>query len=80
MIRQNIPYEAHDVWVVGFTDDIGTASKNKVLSLKRAEEVAELFSGRQNDVTYEFKIHKIGCGVRTEGKQSDNRAVEVWWK
>ena len=70
-----------EVWVVGFTDDVGTPAKNQVLSEERAKAVQQHFPVSQKPLILPPK----GCGVRPYGNDTgqgrfNNRAVEVWWR
>lgn len=72
---------ASEVWVVGFTDAVGTPAKNQVLSEERAKAVQQHFPVSQKPLILPPK----GCGVRPYGNdtgqgRSNNRAVEVWWR
>jgi outer membrane protein OmpA-like peptidoglycan-associated protein len=72
----------NEIWVVGFTDDIGPVSYNKQLALKRASAIRELLA--KNAISKKIiKISGHGKCCYTEenstrDKRSKNRRVEIF--
>jgi outer membrane protein OmpA-like peptidoglycan-associated protein len=75
-LKSQIQGTNRPVYVVGFTDDVGSSANNQVLSEKRAEAVAKHLGKNA--------LPK-GCGEKPYGNdtpegRSNNRTVEVWWR
>ncbi len=82
-----IGYEDREIMLVGFTDSLGGSDINRILSLRRAEQVLNVVSALADDSVELDRIKPLGFGAAypiacntTEAGRQLNRRVEVWVK
>lgn len=79
-VIKHIPREAREIWIIGFTDSLGSRELNQKLSEKRAETVAGYLSAQGIS-----NVKKYSCGERLYGNDTEagrrlNRTVEIWYR